>query len=268
MLFSYVIDDREHVISKLVDHFTVDVYKKRLSVGDFALYSGDTLFAVFERKTIEDLASSIKDGRYHNKEKMIECREKTDCKLFFIIEGDWSFQTSNESVNGIKHSTLESAIFHMQVRDNIHMIFTRDIIDTINALNSFAKSMVNLAKKRAETPVKIGSSTPQNDDLVYCKMWQVFPGIGPIKSQTYAEKFTIADIYTQDSLKQLTNYLEDPIIFKSLLKAIPSCGAKTLDKIMKTKITLKDLINMNPTEICKCFNLPLGVSNNIYKFLH
>src|SRR5689334_4265706 len=68
--------------------------------------------ACIERKSLNDFASSIADGRYYNKKNMMELRMRTECKLFYIVEGagfpDYS-TTYGKRNGGIPYSTLWSA---------------------------------------------------------------------------------------------------------------------------------------------------------------
>ncbi len=68
------------------------------------------LIAIFERKTLSDFASSFKDGRYENKQKMINTRNITNCRLFFIVEGNIP-KNKIQKINGIPFQNIESSIF-------------------------------------------------------------------------------------------------------------------------------------------------------------
>ena len=89
MKFKLIIDDRERSIYPYLETelYNIEYIIKRINIGDYSIIDdSNKIIVCFERKTLEDLASSIKDGRYGNKESMIELREKTNCKLFYIIE--------------------------------------------------------------------------------------------------------------------------------------------------------------------------------------
>ena len=68
-MFQLEIDDREHdeEILKYFDtlggEIKVEIKRCRLNCSDFAVYYSGKLLFVVERKTWNDLAQSIKDGR-------------------------------------------------------------------------------------------------------------------------------------------------------------------------------------------------------------
>lgn len=145
-----IIDDRERAVFPHLKTEAADINYaiKRIEIGDYAVVDTvlNKIIAVFERKTLEDLASSLKDGRYENKTKMMNLRDKTGCALFYILEGPVSPKPT-AFFGGIPYVKLESAIYHMMVRDNIMLINTLNTLDTINKLIRFYKSMATLAGK-------------------------------------------------------------------------------------------------------------------------
>lgn len=261
MNYRYVIDDREHHIIERIDQFTdikADVW--RMEIADIALLLGDVVVALFERKTIADLASSIKDGRYNNKEKMIEYRNEYDCKLYFIIEGDWSYEPNQES-QGLPHNALESALFHLQMRDDIHIVHTKNVEDTIKSLNSFAKSISALHKKYPPKAVVANASALtikkiKPDSEILIEIWCAMPGIGRVKARTTGEKMTIADYVTRTPAVVCST--------AELLKRIPLCGKKTVEKMAQLdiiKVCYMTESDFNAFTTKKC-------ASTIYKFLH
>ena len=285
MEYKYIIDDREHFISKRITQFSeVEATVLRIEVGDIALLLNDVIIAVFERKTISDLSSSIKDGRYDNKEKMIECREKTACKLFFIIEGEWWLfgkkpskneeslfgkkpSKNEESLGLLPYSTLESSLFHLQMRDDIHIIHTKNVEDTIGALNSFAKSIMSLHKKYPPTNIpQRGAGNAEellvkkikSDDEILCEIWCALPGIGKVKARTLSKKYTIAE-YIMNNVESLKSSNAS-----SLLKKIPLCGKKTVEKM--AHFELETLCTMSEDELRTI--VPKKCANGVFKFLH
>jgi len=125
----------------------VDVQLKKLDVGDYII-SED---AGIERKTIEDLAESLKDGRLF--------RELTDlCNSYsipiIIIEG-----TDLYSARGIVPNALRGTLASLILDFKLATIFSKDAEDT-------AKFLIMLAKREQEekkkTPRIRNSKTPPN----------------------------------------------------------------------------------------------------------
>ena len=77
------LDHRERALIKLLPEAKVDT----LAVGDVVCHSAenDILF-ICERKTVEDLARSLIDGRLNEqKSRLLD----TGAKVFIIVEGDF-----------------------------------------------------------------------------------------------------------------------------------------------------------------------------------
>jgi len=121
----------------------IDYELKTLTVGDYAIIENRTerLIAIFERKTLEkDFPASIKDGRYANKEKMIKAREKSNCRLYYLVEGPLN-PPPTKKFSYIPYSVIESAIIHLEMRDGFHIIRTENINDTVKRLIRFIYSL-------------------------------------------------------------------------------------------------------------------------------
>ena len=99
-----IIDNRERdLISILKPNNTAN-----LDHGDIMITYDSQVFAIFERKTLSDLAASIKDGRYHNQKKALLESYDTN-KLYYIIEGQFDYST-NIVINSIDKNILDSCL--------------------------------------------------------------------------------------------------------------------------------------------------------------
>ncbi len=58
-----IIDNREHHLINLLEDNEITIEKKNLDLGDIIIIK-ENYKILIERKTISDLCSSIKDGRY------------------------------------------------------------------------------------------------------------------------------------------------------------------------------------------------------------
>ena len=86
-----VLDAREHdLIEKIQErlgrypHITMEV--SQLDLGDMEVHYKDQLLQVWERKTYQDLLSSIKDGRYAEQSHRL-LHEYSPGKVVYLIEG-------------------------------------------------------------------------------------------------------------------------------------------------------------------------------------
>ena len=65
----FIIDNRENIKHHFIEKKVDWVVCKNMDIGDFCITYNNELVCIFERKTIEDLAASIKDGRYREQKK-------------------------------------------------------------------------------------------------------------------------------------------------------------------------------------------------------
>jgi ERCC4-type nuclease len=97
------------------------------------------ILACIERKTLKDFAASFKDGRYENRHKMLDLRDKTGCQLYFFVEGP-AFPKPTWKVARIPYGSILSAMTNLMIRDGIHVVQTEDEMGTAQRLLDFVRS--------------------------------------------------------------------------------------------------------------------------------
>jgi ERCC4-type nuclease len=129
------IDCRENKIknyfeNKYHDSDTIKFSIKSLDLGDFIFELDGEIILIIERKTINDLNSSIRDGR-HKEQKIRLLSNYPYNKIMYLIEGTfnelYSLNTANENI-------LYGAILNTQFRDKIQLYRTYSIDETIKYL--------------------------------------------------------------------------------------------------------------------------------------
>jgi len=130
------IDNRE---TKLVEFFQNKDYVKvvPLDLGDIVFKYNGELILLVERKTLADLASSIKDGRYKEQKCRLLMTTSKD-KILYLIEGDLN-KSGNTIIAGLTVYTLFSSIMNMLLRDNIKIYKSQSIHETIRFIKKMAK---------------------------------------------------------------------------------------------------------------------------------
>ncbi len=126
------IDEREQKLKDIL----ANIPRKMLEIGDVQIGN----FIVFERKTLQDLASSIKDGRYLNQKNMLLSHKDKFQRIAYIIEGihDWTSEGFKRAYfNGIPGTTIVSCVINMIMRDGIHVIFSKSLLETAMIINEF-----------------------------------------------------------------------------------------------------------------------------------
>jgi ERCC4-type nuclease len=138
------IDDRESAIIPLIkDVNYVDYSVKRLQVGNYAIVYFGYILLIIERKTWEDLASSMRDGRKKNVKKLINVRADTDCKIAYLIEGT-PCPLPNKKYGRMSSKYLQAHLDHLAFGDNIHIIHTTDKQHTADRLLELAKNLFSI----------------------------------------------------------------------------------------------------------------------------
>lgn len=151
-----LIDSRESnlyndIINRDLDIYTnkIEFNKNNIDIGDINIKYRDIEY-IFERKTINDLISSIHDGRYREqKARMIDNYDNK--RITYIIEGDdiLSSKTYNKS------KVLQSTYLNILFRDNIRLVFTKNVNET-------ATLILSLSIKIIENPEKFNNISNNN----------------------------------------------------------------------------------------------------------
>lgn len=133
--YSLIIDDRERHVTQYINDVKTDILYKitRINIGDYAIMYKDQIIAIIERKSWKDLASSFRDGRKENVEKLIELRNKIGCKIMYLIEGKERYKETKRH-GRIPFRYLEAHLDHLIFRDEIHIIYAKDVQDCLPRL--------------------------------------------------------------------------------------------------------------------------------------
>ena len=205
-----IIDQRENAIK---EHFDKDNNKpefieySQLSLGDIIIKEGDTIHFIIERKTLSDLAHSIKDGRYHEqKYRLLEHFPKES--IIYLIEG-----TKCDKF-------YQGAITNTICRDNIKTIRSLNLKDSINIVMDlyekckkgvFSQDSVNKGDytKMIKT-IKKNHITPY---FWYIASLKNIPGVSEKIAQTIASEYktmmSLFDGYMQNGPNLLSDLKVD-----------------------------------------------------------
>lgn len=125
-----VVDCRETGLMEQFKTLGVDITSRGLAIGDIILEQEKEIL-LFERKTIEDLASSIVDGRY--KEQSCRLSEHGLCKhhIIYVLEGSISaFHASKWKSKTITKQTILSAITSLFYYKGFSVMRTENLTET------------------------------------------------------------------------------------------------------------------------------------------
>jgi len=168
-----------------------------LDVGDIQLYHSNNPslpLVVIERKTLTDLAASIRDGRY--KEQIFRLKSLgLPTRVFYILEGctinNVHFRRIQDlrrlkrvGHSGVSGEAAYSAFLNIQVRDNFHVLESNDLTDTCILLE---KLISQVDKKYleiiGESIVSSGLETVDESNYQYCQILKTCNKKGNINPQ-------------------------------------------------------------------------------------
>lgn len=236
-MLKIIIDSREtnlynNIIERDLDKYTdkITIIKQQLEIGDIHIIMNDLIY-VYERKTMNDLLSSVKDSRYKEQKSRLLSNYKN---VNYIIEG-----TDIIASNNIHNQNLLTSIyFNSSYRDNIKVFFTKNINDTITFLlllstkiidkpHNFIKNETQKSEPEYIDICKIKSKKSDNIDKETCYLLQLsqIPNI----SKQIAKN--IKDVYP--TMKILLNTLETSENPIELLMQIPNIGKQKANKIIE-----------------------------------
>lgn len=133
------IDTRENILNNVLD-----IKTKQLLLGDINILYNDQVKIVIERKTLTDLAQSIKDGRYkEQKLRTLEFQKTTNCKIVYLFEDFVNFDTEFNKIFGLEMSTIKNAFINSMFRDKYFIVCTRNVDESA----AFIKLLVSQIKK-------------------------------------------------------------------------------------------------------------------------
>lgn len=129
------VDYREHAIIDLIKNkettLLMNYTTSNLLIGDFVIKNEKgEIFYVIERKTINDLASSITDGRFREQKARLLNSYKDPSKIIYIIEGTKSILP----IGRINKDIINSALLNLLFKHNYTVIFTQNTQDTLDNL--------------------------------------------------------------------------------------------------------------------------------------
>lgn len=229
-----IIDNREtslynNIITRDLDKYKdyIEIKKEQLELGDIIIKFNDITY-IYERKTVNDLLSSIKDNRYsEQKIRLLSNYENIN----YIIEGDDIIS----SKNAYNQTLLSSIYLHTIYRDKINIFFTKNIEETVSFILILAtkisenadKFINNNNEKKYIDNIKIKSKKSDNIDKDTCYILQ----LSQIPTISKKIASNIKDIYP--TLRDLLNKLDNTVNKIELLSNISNIGVNKAKKILE-----------------------------------
>lgn len=198
-----------------------NIKEEKLDVGDIILLdkeldeSGNEVEVeriIFERKSLYDLAASIKDGRYNEQSYRLSGLDIPNHNIIYLIEGD--LMKYNEMKGKLSKKTLNSAMCTLQYYKGFSVLRTMNVYETANIIIDYADKIEREGKKEAYYKTK-----EVNEEQ---------------EKKSYSEVCNIK--------KQKSANINNENIGEIMLSNIPGVSVKMAISIMKTFKSIKNLI--------------------------
>jgi ERCC4-type nuclease len=197
-----VVDIREGALINELKQYASDTLKittAALDIGDIHFIddiSGSQPILVLERKTVPDLASSQKDGRYREQRARLLALRGAGTKIGYIVEeGASAFSPSIGRTwcqGKFTEVNLQTAITRLQLRYDIPVFHAVTLKDTVQWIRRFAACIqeeptvfktglattVSEAKNVYTEAIRVKKSSNQTPELSFTSMLQTLPGVG------------------------------------------------------------------------------------------
>jgi ERCC4-type nuclease len=231
--------------------------KARLVIGD-ANSNSDII--LFERKTLTDLAASIRDGRYKEQSfRMNQYCELANHNIIYIIEGDMAkYADKTPGSNPISKKALYSAMFSMLYLKGFSVFRTSNVRETADLILYFADKYdavpVSERKPFYRNKSKLTTTTTKHEDQDQDDVKQEEEQDPQQPSAAYSSTF---------KHKERSSQIVPENIGEIMISAIPFVSSKTASAIMSEYKTITKLIEaMQKDRTCLNHIYTSGPSGN------
>jgi len=195
-----IVDCRERALSKYLNALELEHRSESLSLGDIVIKNneGQTL-VLFERKTLQDLLSSIADGRYDEQSfRLMDCGLDKH-RIYYIIEGNIENYVGKGSGLYSK-STIHSCIYSLTYVKGFSLICTNSLTHTGDILEKFYTKLVKeedggksgesgLLKGNYLDSIKIQKRGNLTDEMVSVMMLAQIPKVSKSAAETIMKEY-------------------------------------------------------------------------------
>ena len=162
-----------------------------LTSGDVALRFNGQLVALAERKTLNDLDSSIQDGRFAEQRTTLLDLKQQDPHLviLYIIEGS---EESNRYHTPDGSKRVKGALENLAIVHNICCLHTADVADTAQLICNLAQKFEDRLRGKnghIVRTVPLSRKAKITDNMLACLL-NVIPGVSMTAATRISEKYT------------------------------------------------------------------------------
>lgn len=154
-MYTLKVDNREKDLIRLIPALLnenslsekVSLNKCNLDLGDFIIENnlGDELI-IIERKSVNDLASSIQDGRYSEQSLRLSSTSIHNHNIMYIIEG--SIENYYNKYSRVSKEALYSTLFSLNYYKGFSVLSSASVLETGTIIVKFLKKMLRDTSKQ------------------------------------------------------------------------------------------------------------------------
>ena len=235
-----IIDNRER---DLCNHYTnietenkIDINKENLDLGDIVIKINDKICVLIERKTLSDLSKSIKDGRYKEQKNRILHSLHPKIRKIYLIEG---IDMKNFHLPKL---TFDSIIYNTMIRDNIHIIRSKNVQKTIKIIDKIHKRTIKFSEKiykniyetdeEYTSVCHIKKKNNLTKEVCSLNQYQQIPGISKNIAKIIFNNYgSLKELYNKFNTEELMNDFKIELSNLKHGKSNRKIGMKTSEKI-------------------------------------
>jgi ERCC4-type nuclease len=117
---------------------SIEVKTETLPIGDIIINDGNEDKLIIERKSVSDLLSSIKDGRYEEQSYRLNGLEHHNHNIIYLIEGDINRVNRFKDNNHVEKLTMYSAMFSLNYYKGFSVFRSFSLDETANIVCNMA----------------------------------------------------------------------------------------------------------------------------------
>jgi ERCC4-type nuclease len=152
----------ESTIASVPKFTDIKLISQTLPLGDIIINDGTNDCIIIERKTLSDLAASIKDGRYEEQSYRLNGLNHHNHNIIYLIEGD--MQRFNSFKERIDKQTLYSAMFSINYFKGFSVMRSNSIEETAMIACNMAYKLVG-GLKAGKVGFYSNVLQPKSDEL-------------------------------------------------------------------------------------------------------
>ena len=224
------------------------IKKEQLAVGDIILENdkGEVII-IFERKTLYDLAASIRDGRYNEQSFRLDKENIHNHNIVYIIEGD--IERYIEKRGRVSKKTLISCMFSLLYYKGFSVFRTNSICETADVVVFFAdKHYKTCINDKTRTPYYTEKKCHKSEPTalasvsVSVSVSASVLSLSPTKKDSDDSDDNEKYCAALKSHKEKNEYITPDNINIIMLTCVPGISSKVATQLMREYKTIQNLL--------------------------